>query len=123
MSVTEWMIGIGRLMTLPNAEQHQQTVARVDYRVDRLGEHRGTAGERGSDKLRHRNREVPRDRGIDRKRRFRNSPPARTHWINWFREFVYSIITRTLDRLCPKSLISLCNLCVLCVSVVVLRKP
>src|SRR6185437_6522303 len=122
MAVTEWMIGIRRLMTLPHAEQHQQTVARVDHRVDRLGEHRGTACEPGSDKLRHRNREVPRDRGIDRKRRFRNSPPARIHWISWFREFDY-FITRTLDRLCPKSLISLCNLSVLCVSVVVLRKP
>src|ERR1051326_4870537 len=79
MSVAEWMIRIGWFVTLAYTEQDQQTIACVDYRVDRLREHRGTAGERGREKLRHRNREVPRDRCVDRKRGFRNSPISRTH--------------------------------------------
>src|SRR5690349_1850947 len=61
-SVTKWMIVIGWLSALPQAEQKQCAIARVDERMNRFREHRRATGKKRRDEFRNRDRQV-RDNG------------------------------------------------------------
>jgi hypothetical protein len=52
--------------TRPAAEGEQRLVAGVGPRVDRLGQHRGRAGEQERDELDDRDAEIGQERGQDR---------------------------------------------------------
>src|SRR5690242_17346968 len=70
MPVSERMISIRGLAALEDPEQHQATVAGVDRRMNRFGEHGRTAGKRSRDKLGHGNREISRNGRINSELRF-----------------------------------------------------
>lgn len=53
LAVSERVAGIGRLVTSPVAEQEERLVAGIGHRVDALGQHRRTSGDRGCRELRH----------------------------------------------------------------------
>ena len=66
LAVPEGVVGVGRLAAASDAEQQEQAVARVDQRVDPLGEHGRAAGYGRGDEFRHGDRQVAGDRGVDR---------------------------------------------------------
>ena len=65
LAVPEGVVGVGRLAAASDAEQQEQAVARVDQRVDPLGEHGRAAGYGRGDEFRHGDRQVAGDRCVD----------------------------------------------------------
>ncbi len=69
LAVAEGVVGIRRPAAQAMTEQEQPAVAGIDQRVNRLGEHRGAAGEERRGELRARDRQVAGDSGQHDRRR------------------------------------------------------
>ena len=76
LAVAERMLG--RCLTLAQLEpdQQQHAISGIDRRMDALGQHGGTAGERRHGELRRRDREIRADRTVDDHSRFRHRDTA-----------------------------------------------